>query len=426
MPTFTFTSPEGKTYDVDGPEGATKEQAYGILQQRLGGEATTPPEPVSAPEVKPPQQSFGRQLGLTARAGLEGFVSPVTATADAIGSAANYFLPKTAQIPSSSEQFSKGLTEAGLPVPQTGIEQGVNLGANMLAGGAATPSGLVKGAQSVAAPAMRSGSEWLMNNALKPTPKEVLRGDAATAIDTMLSDGYSLSKSGVEKIRNNISVLNNQIKEKIASSSGTVKMNEVMKPVEEKLKFFEKQVNNESDMTAIRKSWNEFKNHSLIGGKSEIPVQLAQELKQGTNAQLAKKYGEMSSADIEAQKAIVRGLKEGVAKDSPEVAQFNKQESRLLRTLDIAERRVIMDANRNPMGIALLAHNPATWLTFMADKSAQFKALMARVLNASKEAVPEAFTRGAMGATSAAIQPPGMEQRAEGGPVVPGQIGNPQ
>ncbi|MFT4068918.1 hypothetical protein [Paraburkholderia sp.] len=37
MPTFTFTSPEGKTYDVQGPDGATKEQAFQILQQRLGG-----------------------------------------------------------------------------------------------------------------------------------------------------------------------------------------------------------------------------------------------------------------------------------------------------------------------------------------------------------------------------------------------------
>jgi hypothetical protein len=36
MPTFTFTSPDGKSYDVQGPDGATKEQAFQILQQRLG------------------------------------------------------------------------------------------------------------------------------------------------------------------------------------------------------------------------------------------------------------------------------------------------------------------------------------------------------------------------------------------------------
>jgi len=43
MPKFTFTSPEGKTYDVEGPDGATKEQAFGILQQKLS--AAPPPGP---------------------------------------------------------------------------------------------------------------------------------------------------------------------------------------------------------------------------------------------------------------------------------------------------------------------------------------------------------------------------------------------
>jgi hypothetical protein len=36
MPTFDFTSPEGKTYSVEGPEGATQDQAFQILQQHIG------------------------------------------------------------------------------------------------------------------------------------------------------------------------------------------------------------------------------------------------------------------------------------------------------------------------------------------------------------------------------------------------------
>lgn len=35
MAEFTFTSPEGKSYTVSGPEGATKEQAFQVLQQQL-------------------------------------------------------------------------------------------------------------------------------------------------------------------------------------------------------------------------------------------------------------------------------------------------------------------------------------------------------------------------------------------------------
>lgn len=37
MPTFDFTSPEGKVYSVEGPEGATQAQAFEILQSQLGG-----------------------------------------------------------------------------------------------------------------------------------------------------------------------------------------------------------------------------------------------------------------------------------------------------------------------------------------------------------------------------------------------------
>ncbi len=35
MPKFTFTSPDGKNYDVEGPEGATQDQAFQMLQQSL-------------------------------------------------------------------------------------------------------------------------------------------------------------------------------------------------------------------------------------------------------------------------------------------------------------------------------------------------------------------------------------------------------
>lgn len=46
MPTFEFTSPEGKTYQVDGPEGATQEQAWGMLQGHLGDQKA-PENPIA-------------------------------------------------------------------------------------------------------------------------------------------------------------------------------------------------------------------------------------------------------------------------------------------------------------------------------------------------------------------------------------------
>ncbi len=58
MPTFNFTSPDGKSYLVDGPEGATKEQAFGILQTRLGAAPKLGPKDVPG---QPPAQGNSRQ-----------------------------------------------------------------------------------------------------------------------------------------------------------------------------------------------------------------------------------------------------------------------------------------------------------------------------------------------------------------------------
>lgn len=65
MPDFTFTSPEGKNYTVTGPEGATKEQAFEVLQQQLkagtakedGGSAGGAPASAAKPNMQSPQMN---------------------------------------------------------------------------------------------------------------------------------------------------------------------------------------------------------------------------------------------------------------------------------------------------------------------------------------------------------------------------------
>ncbi len=102
----------------------------------------------------------------------------------------------------------------------------------------------------------------------------------------------------------------------------------------------------------------------------------------------------MGTADVEAQKGLARGLKEGIAQAEPRVSALNAQESALIRTLGVAERRAMMDLNKNPMGLSLLAQNPAAWAAFMADKSALFKSLAARAVYSGSEQIPAAAARG--------------------------------
>mgnify|MGYP003674770602 FL=1 len=91
-----------------------------------------------------------------------------------------------------------------------------------------------------------------------------------------------------------------------------------------------------------------------------------------------KKYGEVGSAETEAQKALARGLKEQIAKNAPEVAGLNAEESALINALGINERRVLMQGNKNPMGLAPLAGHGIGFAGFLADRSSLLKSLLAR------------------------------------------------
>lgn len=115
--------------------------------------------------------------------------------------------------------------------------------------------------------------------------------------------------------------------------------------------------------------------------RGNMPVQVAQQLKQGTYKTLKGKYGEVGSASTESQKALARGLKENIAEVVPGIGALNAEESRLFKTLGVAERRSLMDMNKNPLGLAALAGNPTGFAAFMADRSAAFKALVARMAN---------------------------------------------
>ncbi|CAB5224476.1 AdoMet_MTases domain containing protein [uncultured Caudovirales phage] len=77
MPSFVFTSPEGKSYTVNGPEGSTAEQAWGVLQQQL---SAAPAAPAPAPAGPPPaMDAMGNVTGV------DGSVDPFAKQPEAQG-----------------------------------------------------------------------------------------------------------------------------------------------------------------------------------------------------------------------------------------------------------------------------------------------------------------------------------------------------
>lgn len=77
MPTFTFTSPDGKNFSVDGPEGSTKEQAFQILQQQQG--KNPQPQSQQQPPEPPENKTLTEHAKDVAGAGALGAVAGVAA-----------------------------------------------------------------------------------------------------------------------------------------------------------------------------------------------------------------------------------------------------------------------------------------------------------------------------------------------------------
>lgn len=129
----------------------------------------------------------------------------------------------------------------------------------------------------------------------------------------------------------------------------------------------------------LDKAVDDYQKFKAAGGAG-IPIQLAQELKQGTYRILDKKYGQVSTAEDEGQKAIARGLKEQVAKAAPEVSGMNAKESELINALKLVERRSLQTGNKNTLGLAPLAPTNLKALTFLLDRSPMMTSMLSRGL----------------------------------------------
>lgn len=170
MPTFEFKAPDGKTYSVDGPDGATPEQAFKMLQTHLGS-AAAPSEPAAAPE-KPSAIS---DVAMQAPTGFnEGLADTVGAPVDAM---------------------SWALRKAGLPIPTApfGGSQSIKNGlgyidANPDNAPAQTPAGQIMRSATAAVPATVLPEAGLASLA----KAGVVAPKFAAPAQALLGDGSSL------------------------------------------------------------------------------------------------------------------------------------------------------------------------------------------------------------------------------------------
>jgi hypothetical protein len=132
---------KGTSYEL--PDGLSNEAALAKIKANLGegmaqpvAQPTTPQEPGLGDMLK-------RQLGLATRGVVTGLSAPANIVTDFLSGAANVganIIGSEKRVPYLSKEQSKGLTQLGVPEPETGAERAAQVGMQALssAGGMAT------------------------------------------------------------------------------------------------------------------------------------------------------------------------------------------------------------------------------------------------------------------------------------------------
>lgn len=139
---------KGASYEL--PDGLSNEAALAKIKASLG-EAQPTAQPMAQPTAQPVAQTaqepgiadmIKRQLGLATRGVVTGLSAPANIVTDFLSGAANVganIIGSEKRVPYLSKEQSKGLTQLGVPEPETGAERAAQVGMQALssAGGMA-------------------------------------------------------------------------------------------------------------------------------------------------------------------------------------------------------------------------------------------------------------------------------------------------
>lgn len=228
----------------------------------------------------------------------------------------------------------------------------------------------------------RATAEYFMSSALKPTIAQHRSGAGNNAVKYMLENKLNPTNSGVNFIEKDLTKLNKQVDNIIElNKNKTIRKTHIFNNLDDVRDKFAKQVDNEADLKAFDGVINRFKNR--FKGRT-INTKLAHEMKKNTYKQLNKKYGEMKSAEVEAQKTIARLLKEEVERTTSknginQIKDLNDKITKTFDTLDVVTRRKFMDSNKDTFhGLSLLAHDPVVGTIQHFQATGLAKSLLAK------------------------------------------------
>lgn len=227
MPAYEVKSPDGKTYRVNAPDGATQEDAISYVQKNFSVQSAKPTEEPLKPfgqQMNEGISDIPHQLGLTARHALTGIGDTADMLASPIRAGLNAVLPDSLQ--AHGGVMTRLADTLGLPTPNTPTERVVGDASRLLvagggmAGAAAKVAPMLTGTGQVAAKALAA------NPGLQATSSASAGGAGGYVRETGGNEGSQLAVSLAAGIAapmagNKLMNVGNSIKNTLASSAAT-------------------------------------------------------------------------------------------------------------------------------------------------------------------------------------------------------------
>ena len=259
-----------------------------------------------------------------------------------------------------ANQVKSDYAQGGIPLAAENLA-GQAIGA-VESGRIAAPvaEGALKAAPSAVGRAALLGKtpEGAYESALKPSTT-LSQPERSAIVQTGLENSIPVSKGGVEKLGGLIDDLNQKIAAQIQSDpTRPVSTVPAVRNLDAVRARFANQVTPQPDLGEISNVESNFLNNPQVAPQGagpspgSITAEQAQAMKTGTYRALGdKSYGEIKGANIEAQKALARGLKDEIATQFPEISQLNAQDSKLLDLQPVLEKAVNGISNHQIIGI---------------------------------------------------------------------------
>jgi hypothetical protein len=276
----------------------------------------------------------------------------------ALGGAAGSTVKQGTLAATDAPDAPKTFSEAAGNVGQDALEQGA-----MEAGGRFVAKPLEYVASRMFSP------RTMYQSALKPSvaldksiPGSVDAMEAQRRVQTGLREGSPTSEGGYNTTVNRISDVNRQIGSVVGRPSvQMVDPIDVARRLDDLEKYYSKQALPGDDLASIKAARRQYlEKHGAqfdpkTGAMTQQPNLMtpvaAHEEKVATYTQNRKKYGELTTAQTEAEKALARGLKEELLRIYPELKDLNERDSALYGLEESLRRFIGREGNKNLIGL---------------------------------------------------------------------------